>query len=334
MNFVLGDDRAKLEQLINLNVLILDNNPLGQIPSFNLSKIQTLSLDGTSLSSASFPSSFSNSLTLKKLTLSQNRIRTLNENDFKSISSSRLDSLTIDNANLESIDPKTFLLLTRLQSLSLNKNLLKSAEFISNLKVLSSIKLDENQFSSLPEELILPHNIKTFSFKQNFITKIDENSPLAVWEKKNLTNLKIFLANNSFDCCESLWFIKLLKTTSFVADASILTCAKPTEVLGKKMISLNPDDVFCGEKPTKNLWLIITVSILGGFALIFSVLVVVFLVLRSKRSRTGYTEIGGVDDPHDLPTGPVFPTFDDDDDDNNERQTIISSIAPTIIEQV
>jgi len=209
--------------------------------------------------------------------------------------------------------------LIQLQSLSLKNNQLKSCEFLTNLPRLSSINFDNNQFTSIPQQLSTRGKIKAFSFKHNSISIIDDTSPLYKWFKANYTNIQIYLANNSFDCCLSLWFIRFLKISpQFIGDASLLTCVTPSEFAGKLLIKLNPDEMNCsGDIPNKSWWT--TGRIIGiiiGFIVIIGIVVIIVIVIciRHHRSRSGYTEIDGIDDDPPSPSGPVFPILDEDDD--------------------
>ncbi|CAF1321101.1 unnamed protein product [Adineta ricciae] len=333
LNLDSSTDRSKIENLPRLLDLSLNQNPLGSIPPFNSSRIQSLSLDDTSLTSARFPPSYSSSI-LQKLNLNNNKIRSIQSGDFQALENSKLKRLHIDNAALTTVDQNAFAPLIQLQSLSLQNNQLKSCEFLSTLRVLSSIKLDGNLFTSLPSQLITQSSIKSFSFTNNRISIIDESSPLFTWQKENRTNIQVFLANNSFDCCQSLWFIRFLKISAhLVQDASILTCAAPSVYAGQNLSALNPDAMNCGgSQPKKWSWTferIVAVS-LGGFFIVLVVAGTIALFVRGRRSRTGYTEIGGVNDP--LPTAPEMPTeqfpFPQHGEDNDDSVSTYST-APS-----
>ncbi|CAF3390632.1 unnamed protein product [Rotaria socialis] len=295
-------DRAKIENLSLLIDLSINQNILGTIPPFNQAKIRFLSLQDNSLVSAEFPSSYSSSL-LKTISLSNNKIRSINVEDFLSLRDSQLTKLSIDSSSISKIDQNSFVQLKKLQALSLKNNQLKSCEFLSNLPSLSSIKLDGNQFTSLPQQLATQEKIKIFSFKHNLISIIDELSPLSRWSKINTTNVQVFLANNTFDCCLSLWFIRFLKTSpQFVPDASLLTCATPLSFTGKLLIKLNPDDMNCGSDiPSKSWWTIgriIGIAIGPACLLILGVAMITMVYIYNRRypSRSGYIPISEHDD--------------------------------------
>ncbi|CAF3509061.1 unnamed protein product [Adineta steineri] len=336
------NDRSKIENLPRLTDLSLNANPLGTIPSFNDSKIRSLSLQDTSLTSAKFPSSYMGSF-LQTILLNNNKIRTINVDDFINLKNSQLKKLHIDSASLSIIDQNAFTPLIQLQALSLKNNQLKSCEFLTTFRLLSSIHLDGNQFTSLPQELSTPKDIKTFSFKYNFISTIDELSPLNTWHKMNYTNINIYLSNNSFDCCQSLWFIRFLKTSAyFVPDASLLTCATPSDYAGKQLIKLNPDEMNCGSIiPDKSWWTttrIIGISV-GGIVTVLILITGIIIIIRRRPSRSGYTEIGGQNDA--LPNAPIltssdlpFPAYNEDDDSISTYSTATRntnrSQAPTV----
>jgi hypothetical protein len=325
---ILVDDRSKIENLIKLTELNLDQNPLGSIPPFNNSNIESLFLQDTSLTSAEFPSSYINS-SLQKISLNNNKIRSIKTDDFAFLKKSNLKTLEIDSGSLSSIEQNAFAPLTELQSLSLKNNQLKSCEFLSTFRFLSSIKLDNNQFTSLPQQLSTQKNIKTYSFTNNFISIIDESSPLYTWMKKNYTDIGLYLANNTFDCCQSLWFIRFLKSYAyFIKDAPLLKCSTPSIYAGKQLINLNPNEMNCdGHTPDISWWTsgrIVGVTI-GGLAAASISATVVIIITRRRRVRLGYTEIDGVDDP--LPSAPIpsFPAYGEDDDTISTYSTAVTT---------
>ena len=346
-SFLLVTDRAKIEILPSLINLSINQNPLGTIPSFNNTKIDSLSLQDTSLISAEFPSCYENSL-LQTVSLSINKIRSIKESDFLVLRNSPLKKFHLNSASISTIDQNAFAPLTQLQSLSLQDNQLKSCEFLTILRSLSSIKLDGNLFTSLPEQLSTPGKIKTYTFTRNSITVIDELSPLSKWVKMNYTNMKISLVDNPFNCCLSLWFIRLLKTSpQLVDDASLLTCATPINYKGKFLIELNPDEMNCsGDKPNKTWWttarIIIIISI-GAVIIAVAIGLIVFRCFLRHRLRTGYLPIGEGNEDHystidpSISGGPAFPVLDDDYDGlsthtyDDDMRSIFQSEAPTQI---
>jgi hypothetical protein len=344
LSLVAASDRAKIEILPKLIDLSINQNPLGQIPPFINTKIQFLSLQDTSLTSATFPSTYANS-SLQRISLSDNKIRSIDAQDFLVLRNSKLNRLHIDSASISTIDQNAFTSLPLLQALSLKNNQLTSCKFLPNLPLLSSIHLDQNQFTSLPDELSSPAKIKMYSFIHNSISVIDEASPLYKWAKMNRTDITIYLANNSFDCCLSIWFIRFLKTSrQFVADASSLKCATPSNFAGKSLIQLNPDEMNCGGGvPSKSWWT--TGRIIGviiGCVVTISIILIITVAVfnRQHPSRSGYMPIGENDDTTyntnaTLSGGLVFSVPDEDDDgystitDFSSSRTNPRSEAPT-----
>ncbi|CAF1557702.1 unnamed protein product [Rotaria magnacalcarata] len=139
----------------------------------------------------------------------------------------------------------------------------------------------------------------------------------------NTTNVQVFLANNTFDCCLSLWFIRFLKTSpQFVPDVSLLTCATPLSFTGKLLIKLNPDDMNCGSDIPSKSWLtigrIIGIAIRSACLLILSV-AMVYIYNRRYPSRSGYIPISEHDDLYSNPNALFserlkIPIREDDDD--------------------
>lgn len=309
---LLADDLSKIDALSKLVDLSLNQNPLISIPALNNTSLKSLALEDTSIISAEFPSSY-NGHPLQVINLSSNKIRALKSTDFQSLKNSKVTRLHLDSASLTTIDQDAFTPLQQLQSLSLVNNQLKSAEFITSLRLLSSVHFDNNRFVSLPQQLAMPNNIKSFFFRNNSIAVIDDSSPLYVWQKKNWTNINIHLANNPFDCCQSLWFIRFLKASAvLVPDASSLRCASPADYAGQDLIRLNPDAMNCGSSQADKRWWtfgrilgVASVTVCVVFVAIAATIAVAVRVQRGRSARSGYAEIGGVNDP--LPTVPTLP---------------------------
>ena len=290
-------DRSKIDLLSNLDDLSLNQNPLGSIPLFTATKIRHLSLQDTSLVSAQFPLSYDASH-LQTISLSHNKILSIGETDFTALAHSDLKKLHLTDASISTVDRNAFAPLKQLQALSLENNHLTSAEFLPSARLLSSIKLDGNRFTSLPQQLASPGSIKTYSFTRNFIAVIDESSPLATWTKKNYTNIKVYLANNSFDCCQSLWFIRFLKLpTHSIGDASLLTCSTPKEFAGLSMMNLNPDTMNCASDQPNRSWFTVgrIISLAVGAYMAMIIIPIAVYFLRRNSPHSGYTEIDGYD---------------------------------------
>ena len=290
-------DRSKIEVLTNLDDLSLNQNPLGSIPLFNTTKVRHFSLQDTSLISARFPLSYDGSR-LQTISLSHNKILSIGETDFIALAHSGLKKLHLTDASISTIDRSAFAPLKELQALSLENNQLKSCEFLPSARLLSSIKLDGNRFTSLPQQLASPGSIKTYSFTRNSISIIDESSPLATWSKRNYTNIKVYLANNSFDCCQSFWFIRFLKLSpQSIGDPSLLTCSTPKQFTGLAMLNLNPDTMNCASDQPNTSWFTVGRIIglaVGAYIILISIPIAVYF-LRHKPSRSGYAEIDGYD---------------------------------------
>jgi hypothetical protein len=178
----------------------------------------------------------------------------------------------------------------------------------------------------------MPGRIKIYSFRHNSIAVIDERSPLNTWSKMNWTDIRIYLANNTIDCCLSIWLVHFLKTSPmFVEDKLELMCTTPVNLAGKLLTDLHPDEMHCGgDIPSQSWWTTGRImAVVGACVGVTVVSIAIFYVLiRRRPSRSGYTRI---DDPYvhidtGLPGGPVFPTPDDDDD---EQYTSYSHIDDT-----
>ncbi|CAF1237368.1 unnamed protein product, partial [Didymodactylos carnosus] len=281
-------DIQKIQNMTNLKFLTLSNNPLTKIPLFNHTNIQSLIINEAQINSVQFPDTYCGLSSLDKISLSSNIIETINDDDFKSLKNSKVTDLEINKNRLSKINPNAFIpLSTSLQSLSLSGNNLVSCEFLSILGQLATINLNQNQFTSLPSQLFAPHNIKSYSFIENLIETIDETSPLNAWAKQNLSNTKIYLNGNPFDCCQSLWFIRYLKRDNkqYVVDAEELNCNAPRQYAGKRLLDLNPDlmtDCTTGSKLSiANIIFIV----LGSLLLIIVIIVIIIVIISQIRKR-------------------------------------------------
>lgn len=283
--FFLVDDLTTMNNITSLKTLILLNNPLTHIPEFSLSNLENLQLKNVNLTNGKFPKSFENCTKLQSIELSNNNLSTIKSDDLKSLST--LTKLSIENAQLNSIDQDSFTSLSKtLQSLSLLSNSLNSAEFFPTLPNLHSINFDQNKFQQLPLEIIKPGQTKSFFFRNNQINIIDELSPLFYWQKINLSNIEIYLNNNPFDCCQSRWFIRYLTNSkTFVKDSSNLTCASPKIYQGKRLIDLHAELMDCSTGPVyppKNHLSKIAITFLCIFGLVNFILIVVGTTLYKR----------------------------------------------------
>ena len=271
--------------------------------------------------------------------MTNNKISSINSDDFENLKSSQVNRLHIDSSSISTIDQNAFVLLNTLQGLSLKNNSLTSAAFLSSMRSLASIELDGNRFTSLPQELATPKKLRTFSFTNNLISVIDESSPLHTWMKINDTTLKLNLTNNPFDCCQSLWFIRFLSTSAhFIPDAAQLKCAQPAEYAGQFLMKLHPDSMKCGSTPpSKSWWTIdrIFVVSIGGFVLVGAIIIgVILLTIRQRRLRSGYIEIDGSGDSS-APVPPAsssehqFPTYGEEDDDALSSVSAAATVQST-----
>lgn len=320
----------KIENLTKLNVLSLNQNPLGIIQPFLRLKLRSLSLQETSLTSAEFPSSYEGAL-LQYVSLSNNKIRSIHADDFRFLRSSHLTKFHLDDAELLSIDANAFVPLSQLQALSLKNNHLKSCEFLATLPVLASIKLDNNAFISLPQQFSLRGNMKDYSFTSNNISAIDVSSPLNIWLTQNYTNRQISLEKNPIDCCLSQWFTQFIQTaTHFVSDSATLQCYSPSNLAGKKLMELDVNRLNCGgSKPSDSWWTPFRIAVFCILTVIFvSATVGTFTWIfgrRCRRNRSDYQPI----------PGNVDRAYDDIDEayaairSNSPTESIAPSEAPT-----
>ncbi len=277
--------------------MILSNNPLGTIPELSLSHLVNLQLENTHLKTATFPKSYENCTNLQSIVLSNNTLTKITSDTFESLSS--LTTIIIDHAQLHSIDQNAFINLSKtLQSISLESNSLKSSEFLSTMPNLISVNFDNNKFKQLPKEMFKPGQTKHFFFRNNEIDTIDELSPLFYWAKTNLSDIEIYLNNNPFDCCQSLWFIRYLTgPKNLVKDSSNLTCALPKEFTGQRLIDIHIDLMDCSHKPNiHSSKLVVILLCLSGVVIFILFMVVATLYRRNKlhfRRRQGYQSIQG-----------------------------------------
>lgn len=302
----LVDDLIKINNLTSLKSLVLSNNPLGIIPQLFLPNLIDLQLENTSLTTAVFPRSYENCTNLQYLTLSKNNLTEITSDQLKFFP--LLRNISLDNVGFHSINPTTFLNhSTTLQSLSLQSNSLKSAEFLSFISHLHSINFDKNSFDQFPKELIPLIELKHLSFRDNHIHTIDESSFLFTWMKRNLSDIEIYLSNNPIDCCQSRWFLRyLIGPKNLVRDSHDLLCASPKLFAGKRLLDLHIDLMDCSDGPfypsTVHLSKIILILLSLCCIVIFILFVVGATLYRRNRfhfrRRQGYQIIRNGDDDH------------------------------------
>ncbi len=286
------DDLTKINNITSLKSLILSNNPLGMIPELSLSHLVNLQLENTYLKTAIFPKSYENCTNLQSIILSNNTLIEITSDTFKSLSS--LTNIIIDNAQLYSIDQNAFISLSKtLQSISLESNSLKSAEFLLNISNLLSINFDNNKFKQLPKEILKFNRTKHFFFRNNQIDIINELSPLFYWTKTNQSDIEIYLNNNPFDCCQSRWFIRYLTgPKNLVKDSFNLTCTLPKLFTGQRLIDLNVDQMNCSYEPKIHFKKFLLILLcLSGVVMFIIFVVGATLYQRNKfhiRRRQGY----------------------------------------------
>ncbi|CAF1544682.1 unnamed protein product, partial [Didymodactylos carnosus] len=318
------NDIEKIQNLTSLKHLTLSGNPLNTIPAFNNTNIQTLTMQRAQINSANFPKTYNGS-SLQIISLSDNNIRLIGDNDFLSLKNKKLLKLDITHNQLNKISITAFEIFSQsLQSLALSQNSLSSCEFLATLKNLASIKLDQNKFTSLPEQLLIPNNIKNYFFTQNSIKIIDQSSPLSTWIKKNLTGINIYLKDNPLDCCGSLWLIENLKNSNkrYIADANLLTCTTPIQYFGKRLIDLQPTEMNCVIQPQFKLSIaeIVGISVGSVFLVAFVTVFVIILTKRRQRSHLRhYERIPDNDEEPPLP--PLFPSSQSDASSYSQPQT-------------
>lgn len=283
--------------------LVLSNNPLGIIPQLSLPHLTILQLENTSLTTAAFPTSYENCTNLQYLTLSNNNFTEITSDHLKFLPSLR--NISFDNVGFHVIDPNTFLNhSSTLQSLSLQSNSLKSAEFLSTISNIHSINFDNNSFDQFPKELIPLIQLKHLSFRNNQIHTIDESSPLFSWMKRNLSDIEINLSNNPIDCCQSRWFLRYLNgPKNLVQDSHDLVCASPKLFSGKRLLDLHIDLMDCSDGPfypsNVHMSKIILILLSLSCIVIFILFVVGATLYRRNRfhfrRRQGYAIIRGDD---------------------------------------
>ena len=116
------EDRA-FEDTENLKFISLQSNSLTSIPSLGRQpKLQKLILQGNSIKNATFPTSFAESNGLYYIGLSNNAIKTLDNDTFKFLGNISVSSLLLSNNKLTRIEAGAFDRLAAITSLKLGQN--------------------------------------------------------------------------------------------------------------------------------------------------------------------------------------------------------------------
>jgi|GEM_PF-5645789 len=157
-----------VQKLPNLRSLVLDNNPLGTLPSMEgLKKLFSLQLDNcdlTNLDGIKFPESLSIlRLNDNKLTAEPNGIWDL----------PNLSTLYLDNNKLHALSPRVGAL-TKLFSLGLSGNhLIALPNELGNLSDLEELHVANNQLSVFPDSLRNLNQLKYVDASNNQLTSIE-----------------------------------------------------------------------------------------------------------------------------------------------------------------
>ncbi|XP_078337293.1 uncharacterized protein LOC111137043 [Crassostrea virginica] len=139
--------------------LHLGGNDIRNIPTLNnMDYLQDLILEGNKISNCTFPSEFMNFTHLKRIVLSNNKIRILTKDAFLHLKPSSIRILELARNNITKISNESFLLLTSLQSLKLGRNPLTDSELSNGLSGLLTAPINSLSIPSLRFNGFLPNN--------------------------------------------------------------------------------------------------------------------------------------------------------------------------------
>ncbi|XP_053312594.1 trophoblast glycoprotein-like [Spea bombifrons] len=231
--------------LMQCHYLALQDIPRG-IPHW----VHNLSVIGnniTMLQTAAFRSNGTQPSNLTALTLTYNRIQTIEPSAFEDLPN--LITLDLSYNVLSTIANDAFAGQTQLQVLKLNQALLGTAQkqfvnsqWIKHLKGLRTLEVAGNGLQSFPRSVQNLENLRVLNIGNNSIQRIDEETVLFL---KRL-HILVYLSPNPLICdCKLSEMISWLWNTSQVFDAPNLQCFAPANLNGTRLMSLDPDNFKC-----------------------------------------------------------------------------------------
>ena len=196
---------SDVRQLINLQVLVLDSNPLVAIEGdFSHLPLQILSLEGTSLKglpASKFPE-------LKYYAQTGAVIGVLERDDFSNLST-KLRYLRLAYCGLVDSNPNTFKSLTSLEILDLS----------------------QNNFTNVPADL--PYSLKTFRFLHNYnVSRVSANNLYGLEKLQNLSISAQIVDSGAFTNTPNLNQLKLEACAVVTNATSCLSKVKELVVYG------------------------------------------------------------------------------------------------------
>ena len=301
-NYFRSIENFGLDKLSNLEEIDLSNNLLSKI-SFHvfqeMHRIQTINLDGNSISFATSDGYFFEMYNITTLSFDNNRLVRIDfTTDLSPFTCMRnLKTLSIRNNECKYLATSTFNHLQNLQRLYLDFNRLQDSingeNLFVKLKMLREISLTENEIRYLnPTIFSNQANLMLLDLRNNFISSWDPTlfMPLISLRFLLLSNNRLSLINessvkywpkqmtfdlseNPFNCwCDLTWFMKWFQASAAVnsTNSKKYVCSTPRDNENRLISSINTDDISnrCLLLP----WKIIVISVAAGASLLVGVL--------------------------------------------------------------
>lgn len=178
----------------------------------NISKLESLTLDGVIFVLTSMELEQFQNFSLKKLIWRDAKLHYV---------------VTNHNNKYASSIKKLFSKFTSLEYLDLANNELFGLfdNLLVNMKNLTELYLSKNLFESIPVAILKLNSIKVLNFQNNLLATIDSNTRDWADRMNKKHGLTLLLGNNAFECnCNTLEFIKWLKQTKVKLDRESYNC--------------------------------------------------------------------------------------------------------------
>lgn len=247
-------DEYQFNDLLKLEQLIMERNPLGFIRKGTFHFMELFSL--------------------KRLDLSHGDISQL---EAGAIDVPSLEYLDLSWNKLELFHKESFTMLVSLKTLDLSHNQFTILDQVPNMPKLQVWILDNNKINnvSMREEIRhLAYSLEDLYIRNNDLTTFNEDS--FPWEQESLKG--IHLDNNPIHCnCQMKWVVrdKDLKGRNFT-----IPCKTPSKHRGRNLLSIPSEELRCGI-PFYKILLLIGLSLV----VILCFLVVLFCIVKRKKAR-------------------------------------------------